>query len=416
MSKTKSYDIDKHIVYDAYLRVKANKGSPGIDKLSIEGFEEKLKDNLFKIWNRMSSGSYFPSPVMTVEIPKSNGGTRKLGIPTVGDRIAQMVAKMYLEPKIEKIFHKNSYGYRPGKSAHQAVGQARKRCWKYKWVVDMDIKGFFDNIDHDLMMAMVEKHTTCQWLLLYIKRWLKAPAQLEDGTIIQRDMGTPQGGVISPLLANIFLHHAFDSWITENHPQVLFERYADDIICHCQTENEARQMKSLIEQRLAEFKLKLHPEKTKIVYCRIGNQKSNYPEQSFDFLGFTFCTRTARNKYGKLFNNFLPAISDKSKDRIKQKIREWKIHLRSDLSLDDIAEYINPTVRGWINYYGAFSGSKLYQIGRQINFSLAKWARRKYKKLKSRNTRAFKWLDKTIENRSNLFVHWELKSILNAGK
>jgi RNA-directed DNA polymerase len=228
LDKTKPFDISKHVVWEAYLHVKANRGAAGIDEQSIADFEKDLKKNLYKIWNRMSSGSYFPPPVRTVSIPKSSGGLRKLGIPTVGDRIAQMVVKLYLEPGVEGDFHPDSYGYRPGKSALEAVGQARERCWKYDYLIDLDIKGFFDNLEHSLIMRAVKKHTNCEWMLLYIERWLKAPAQLEDGTQVERDRGTPQGSVISPVLANLFMHHAFDKWMQENHPYSPFERYADD--------------------------------------------------------------------------------------------------------------------------------------------------------------------------------------------
>ena len=238
MSQAKPFCISKWEVWEAYKRVKANKGAAGVDEQTIEDFEKRLKKNLYKIWNRMSSGSYFPPPVRTVKIPKANGGERKLGIPTVSDRIAQQVVKSRLEPEVDRLFHADSYGYRPGKSAWDAVGRARERCWRYDWVLDLDIKGFFDNIDQNLLMRAVKKHAKDQWNILYIERWLKAPMQEEDGRLVPRERGTPQGGVASPLLANRFLHYAFDRWLATNYPQVVFERFADDVIVHCRTEGK----------------------------------------------------------------------------------------------------------------------------------------------------------------------------------
>jgi RNA-directed DNA polymerase len=203
LKQAKSFDISKQVVWEAYQRVKANRGSAGVDAQSIQDFEVDLKDNLYKLWNRMASGSYFPPPVRRVEIPKKDGGLRPLGIPTVSDRIAQMVVKMMFEPEVEPYFHPDSYGYRPGKSAIQAVGMVRGRCWRYNWVVDLDIRGFFDNMDHDLLMRAVRKHTDCKWIRLYIERWLKAPVQMGDGSLVNRDKGTPKGGVISPLLVEV---------------------------------------------------------------------------------------------------------------------------------------------------------------------------------------------------------------------
>jgi RNA-directed DNA polymerase len=287
MSKAKPFCISKQEVWEAYKRVKANKGAAGVDEQSIAGFEKRLKRNLYKIWNRMSSGSYFPPPVRTVKIPKANGGERKLGIPTVSDRIAQMVVKSRLEPEVDPLFHPDSYGYRPGKSALDAVGQARQRCWRHDWIVDLDIKGFFDNIDQNLLMRAVKKHAKEKWVVLYIERWLQAPIQEEDGQLIQRGRGTPQGGVASPLLANLFLHYAFDRWIAATYPHVRFERYADDAIVHCRTEVEAQQVRAAIAARFEECRLELHPEKTKIVYCKDDDRRRTYPNEKFDFLGYS---------------------------------------------------------------------------------------------------------------------------------
>ncbi len=298
MNKAKPFCISKWEVWEAYKLVKANKGAAGVDGQSIAEFEEDVKDNLFKIWNRMSSGSYFPPPVRRVDIPKDNGRTRPLGIPTVADRIAQTVVKRYLEPILEEYFHPDSYGYRPGKSAREAIGVARQRCWRYDWVLDLDIKRFFDSIDHGLLMRAVRKHTDCKWVLLGIERWLKAPVQLEDGSLIYRDKGTPQGGVISPLLANLFLHYTFDMWMKRQNPRIPFERYADDVICHCRSKDKAEGLRKSIEGRLAECRLELNSQKTKIVYCKDDDRRGNYPEQKFDFLGFTFRPRRAKKSKG----------------------------------------------------------------------------------------------------------------------
>ena len=416
MSKAKPFNISKRVVFEAYKRVKANRGAAGVDKESITDFEKDLKDNLYKIWNRMSSGSYFPPPVRVVEIDKKGGGQRRLGVPTVADRIAQMVAKIYFEPEIECIFHPDSYGYRPNKSALDAVGMARKRCWRYDWVLDLDIKGFFDNISHELLMRAVGKHTQCKWLLLYIERWLKAPMQLADGTLISRDKGSPQGSVISPLLSNLFLHYAFDEWMRRNHRDIPFERYADDILVHCKSERQARWMKSAIEGRLAECQLELHPEKTKIVYCKDHNRRGNYPNEKFDFLGFTFRARTAVGRNGIFFVSFLPAVSDQAVKSIRAKIRSWQIHRSSDKSLKDLAGILNPQIQGWINYYGRFYKSALSPIFKQLNRSLQSWAMRKYKKLRGRKRRAYHWLGRIAKQMRYLFAHWRLGVTPSAGR
>lgn len=263
MSKTKSFSISKQAVWDSYLKVKSNQGAAGIDQCSIAAFEDDLKNNLYKIWNRMSSGSYIPPPVLRVEIPKGDGKMRPLGIPTVADRIAQMVVKNHLEPELEAVFHPDSFGYRPKRSARQAVSLVRKRCWKHDWVIDLDIKGFFDNIPHDLMMRAVKKHTKERWVWLYVERWLKAPVQTRAGDIEERTLGTPQGGVISPLLANLFLHYAFDHWMQSSYPANPFERYADDSVVHCDSKVQAMELKTEIAKRMVRCGLELHPEKTK---------------------------------------------------------------------------------------------------------------------------------------------------------
>ena len=416
MSKAKPFNISKRVVLEAYERVKANKGAAGVDKESITDFEKDLKDNLYKIWNRMSSGSYFPPPVRVVEIDKKGGGRRRLGVPTVADRIAQMVAKINFEPEIEGIFHPDSYGYRPNKSALDAVGMARKRCWRYDWALDLDIKSFFDNISHELLMRAVGKHTGCKWLLLYIERWLKAPMQLADGTLISRDKGSPQGSVISPLLSNLFLHYAFDEWMRRNHKDIPFEQYADDILVHCKSERQAGWIKSVIESRLAECQLELHPEKTKIVYCKDQIRRGNYPNEKFDFLGFTFRARTAVGRNGIFFVSFLPAVSDQAVKSIRAKIRSWRIHRNSDKSLKDLAGILNPQIQGWINYYGRFYKSALSPIFKQLNRSLQRWAMRKYKKLRGRKRRAYHWLGRIAKQMRYLFAHWRLGVTPSAGR
>ena len=340
-----------------------------------------------------------------MEISKDGTRRRKLGIPTVADRIAQMVGKIYLEPSIEPHFHSDSYGYRPGKSAIQAVGKARERCWRNNWVLDLDIKGFFDNLDHEITMMLVRKHTDCQWITLYIERWLKAPAQLEDGTLYQRTKGTPQGGVISPLLANLYLHYAFDEWMQNNYSTIPFERYADDIIVHCRSEKQALWIKTQIKERLAEFKLELHPKKTKIVYCKDGKRKGNYENEKFDFLGFEFRPREVKNKYGKYFLGFNPAVSKTAIKGMYQQIRDWRLHRQTRSTLEEIVRNINPIVLGWINYYGSYCRSALHPILNHIDWKLVKWAIRKYKRMKGSQRRATKWLNRIKRKEPNLFVY-----------
>lgn len=407
MSQAKAFDISKFVVLKAYEYVKANKGSEGVDDITIEEFGKDLKDNLYKIWNRMSSGTYFPPPVRTVEIPKADGKKRKLGIPTVGDRIAQMVVKMYLEPEMDKQFHVNSYGYRPNKSAQDAIGIARKKCWEYDWVIDLDIKGFFDNMDHELVIKALKLHTDCKWILMYVERWLKAPSMMSDGSITERTKGTPQGGVISPLLANLFMHYAFDEWMNRNHSSNPFERYADDIVIHCETEKEAVELLAKIKNRLLECKLEVHPDKTKIIYCKDDDRNGDFPNIKFDFLGYTFKAREAKNrKSGKLFRGFLPAVGEKASKKIREKLVGMRIHSATEKSLKEIAQESNPVIRGWINYYGAFYKSALDDVLESINERLVKWAVKKYKRFQGSMVKARKWLSKIKIRDPKLFAHW----------
>ena len=407
MDKTKSYDISKHVA-EAFQRVKANKGAAGIDDESLEAFEANLKNNLYKIWNRMSSGSYFPPAVKAVEIPKKSGGKRILGVPTVADRVAQMVAKIYFEPTVEPYFHPDSYGYRPGKSAVDAIAITRQRCWRNDWVFEFDIKGLFDNIDHQLLMKAVRKHTDNPWVILYIQRWLKASFQMPDGTIKERTKGTPQGGVISPVLANLFLHYASDMWMVRNHPTKSFARYADDGIAHCRSLKEAEQLRNSLKERFAECGLELHPEKTCIVYCKDDDRRGEYPETKFDFLGYTFRPRRSKNKYGKHFINFTPAISNKAKTAIRQTIRGWRIHLKPDKTIEDLSRMFNPIIRGWINYYGRFYKSEMYSILRHVDRALVRWVRKKYKRYRNHQRRATYWLGKIANREPKLFAHWQM--------
>ena len=347
MSEAKPFAIPKRAVWEAYKRVRANGGAAGVDDQSIAEFGEDLSNNLYKLWNRLSSGSYFPPPVRRVEIPKSDGGTRPLGIPTVADRMAQAVVKQHLEPLLEPYFHVDSYGYRPGKSAIQAIDVARQRCWRYDWVLDLDICAFFDTLDHELLLRAVRKHTDCKWVLLYVERWLKAPMQAEDGTLHPREKGTPQGGVISPLLANLYLHYAFDRWMGQTHPHIPFERYADDVICHCRSEEEAQHLGEQVADRLAACGLELNRRKTRLVYCQDSNRRGQYPEISFDFLGYTFRPRRSKGPRGP-FVSFSPAVSRLALKAMHRTLRQWRLHRRTDKKLSDLAHMFNPIMRGWL--------------------------------------------------------------------
>ncbi|WP_055495720.1 group II intron reverse transcriptase/maturase [Streptomyces sp. TP-A0356] len=410
MSGSKPFEISKHVVWEAYRRVKANGGAAGVDGESIEQFEADLKGNLYKLWNRLSSGSYFPPPVRMVEIPKPQGrGARVLGVPTVADRIAQTVVAMVLEPEVEPVFHPDSYGYRPRRSALDALAVCRERCWRRDWVVDIDIRGFFDNLDHDLVLKAVAHHTDQRWILLYVERWLKAPLQQDGGALVARDRGSPQGSAISPLLANLFMHYAFDAWMARTFPAVRFERYCDDMVVHCRTEAEAHRVREAIGERLAQCGgLQLHPDKTRIVYCKDGKRCGSYEHTSFTFLGYTFRSRKVRTRSGSYFFSFNPAISDEAAKRIRARIRSWRLHLRSGSSLADLAREINPIVRGWIGYYGRFYPSELVKSLKRINHYLMRWAMQKYKRLRRRRMRAWDGLGKAARLYPGLFAHWKL--------
>jgi RNA-directed DNA polymerase len=403
----KPFAISKRLVWEAWRRVVANRGAEGVDEESIQAFEANLRGNLYKLWNRMSSGSYVPPPVKAVEIPKRKGGSRVLGVPTVADRVAQTVAYLYLEPEVEPIFHSDSYGYRPGRSAHDALAVCRERCWKYDWVLDLDLKSFFDSLDHSLVLKAVAHHTDLRWILLYVERWLKAPVQLEDGTLRQRDRGSPQGSAVSPVLANIFLHYALDLWLTREFPAVRFERYADDAILHCKSKAQAQLVLDAIIERLAQVGLELNLDKTRIVYCKDSNRSGSHEHERFDFLGYTFRPRLARSRAGEKFVSFIPAVSDDAAKAIRRRVKRWRLHLWSGQDLADLAQEINPTVRGWINYYGRFYRTELILTLKGINVYLVRWAMRKHKRLRGRPRRASRFLAAIANREPGLFAHWE---------
>jgi RNA-directed DNA polymerase len=408
MNATKPFTIDKWQVYEAYKAVKANAGSAGVDRQTLDDFEADLKGNLYRIWNRMSSGCYFPEPVKAVAIPKKSGGERILGVPTVTDRVAQTVVKQVIEPIIEAKFLPDSYGYRPGRSALEAIGVTRERCWRYDWVLEFDVKGLFDNIDHARLLRALRKHVACEWAMLYIGRWLTAPLQLADGTRVQRTRGTPQGGVVSPMAANLFMHYAFDVWMTRTSPDTPWCRYADDGLVHCRSEQEAQAIKAALEARLRQCGLELHPDKTKIVYCKDGERKGTYPNTQFDFLGYTFRPRLVKNrKRNSMFVSFTPAVSNSALKSMRQTTRQLNYRNRTNLSLVDIARLHNPILRGWLGYYGRFCPSAMYPVLRHFNRTLVAWAMKKFKRLKGHPIRASHFLKSLAAKCPYLFVHWQ---------
>ena len=402
----KPFDISKWEVRRAWEKVRANKGAPGVDEVTLAAFEADLKNNLYKVWNRMSSGSYFPPPVLAVEIPKADGGTRMLGVPSVADRVAQTVVAARIEAVVEPVFHQDSYGYRPGRSALDAVGAARQRCWEYDWVIDLDVQKFFDSVRWDLIVKAVEAHVRLPWVVLYVKRWLAAPVQMPDGTLAQRDRGTPQGSAVSPVIANLFMHYAFDTWLAREFPDCPFERYADDVVVHCRTEERARQVLAALDERMGQVGLRLHPDKTRIVYCRDGKRRRRYDGPvSFDFLGYTFRARSLSGKRGR-FTGFAPAASGKALTRMSETVSSWRLHRHVNLSWAELARWIGPVIRGWMNYYGRYYRSALYRLLGRINHHIMKWLRAKYRRL-----RAFKALwaawDRVITQYPRALPHWQ---------
>jgi RNA-directed DNA polymerase len=416
MTTSKPYTIDKQVVWAAYQQVKRNRGAAGVDGESIVAFEAKLEDNLYTLWNRMSSGSYFPPPVRQVEIPKGDGRVRTLGIPTVADRIAQTVVTKYLEPVVEPKFHRDSYGYRPGRSALQAIGVCRERCWREDWVIDLDIQSFFDSLPHDLLLKAVRHQTDLAWIPLSIERWLKAPLQEADGTLVARTQGSPQGAAVSPLLANLYLHYAFDRWMQQHAPQIRFERYCDDIVVHCHSEHQAARLLAQITARLADCGLVVNQEKTRIVYCQDDRRGGSGKHTQFDFLGYTFRARPCKDRRsGTSFLGFTPAISDQAQRRISREIRGWHLHRWSDRSLNDLAERINPVVRGWHTYYGRYYPSAMSPILARLNTYLVRWAQRKYARLQTHPRRAWQLLADVATREPRLFVHWAVGQRPRAG-
>lgn len=413
MSDSKSYEISKHDVMNAWLNVKKNKGSGGVDGVDLISFEKKLKKNLYKLWNRMSSGSYFPQAVKRVEIPKGDGTTRPLGIPTVSDRIAQEVVRAKLEPIFEPKFHKDSYGFRTGKSAHQAIDICRKRNLDYNWTIDLDIKSYFDTIDHELLITALEKHITESWMLLYVKRWLDAEVMLPDGSKIKPLAGTPQGGVISPLLANIFLHYVFDMWLARNHSSVKFERYADDIIIHCRTRKEAEDVLESCTKRFDDCKLTLHPDKTHIVYNKDSyRNKENYPITSYTFLGFEFRARCLRKRRSKrVFSRFISGTSRKAKKSVRKKLKEKLSRRTITQTPESVAKSVNELLRGWLNYFNPFSTmADLSYTSFYIKVRFTNWIQRKYRWSRRK---AQRWLTLTLRKNPEFIVLPKHRSAYN---
>ena len=404
----KPFRIEKRRVYEAYKAVKSNQGAAGVDGETLEIFEKDLAGNLYNLWNRMSSGTYFPPPVRAVSIPKKSGGERVLGVPTVSDRIAQMVVKQMIEPDLDSLFLPDSYGYRPGKSALDAVGATRQRCWKYDWVLEFDIKGLFDNLPHDLLLKAIRKHVKCKWALLYIERWLAVPME-KNGEIIERARGTPQGGVVSPILSNLFMHYAFDLWMTRTHPDLPWCRYADDGLVHCRSEHQAEALMAELDSRLAACGLQMHPTKTKIVYCKDQRRQGKYPNVMFDFLGYQYRPRRVANtQQDEFFCGYTPAVSPAALKTMRATIKSLNIPRQTPRTLAEIAQQLNPLLRGWIAYYGRFSRSALSTLADYVNQKLRAWIMRKFKRFQSHKTRASLFLRKLARGNPGLFVHWKV--------
>jgi group II intron reverse transcriptase/maturase len=404
----KTVPIEMEQVEAAYKKVRKGGKSAGIDNESWPEFEKNLENNLYVIWNRLSSGSYHPQAVREAEIPKKDGKKRKLGIPTLRDRIAQQVVKEYMEKNIDKLFHENSYGYRPLKSAHQALEQVKQNCYKYDWVIDLDISKFFDEIDHELMMKAVTHVEKETWVKLYVDRWLKMPIQKPDGTIVEKQgKGTPQGGVISPLLSNLYLHYSLDAWLSKHYPSISFVRYADDAIIHCHTKAEAAEVLESVIQRLKEVKLRVNEEKTRIAYCKDYRRKEKQEIVKFDFLGFSYQPRARKSKLdGKLFTAFTPEISKANQKRIREEINNVNLLKFTYATAIDIAERLNPKLRGWIGYYGLYSKHRLRFTLMTVDLKLIKWIKKKFKI--SGKRAAYRKLTLMKQETPNLFYHWQM--------
>jgi group II intron reverse transcriptase/maturase len=406
--ETKSIPITQEMVLSAYKKVRKNKGSAGIDDESLEMFEENLSDNLYITWNRLSSGSYHPSSVREVEIPKDEGRKRKLGIPTVRDRICQQVVKDYLEERFEAEFSEHSYGYRPMKNTHQALTAVRKNVREYAWVIDMDISGFFDNMSHELLMKAVDRHVEEKWVKMYITRWLESPIEdRKQNKRYREGKGTPQGGVISPLLANLFLHYAFDKWFGIKYPHLKFVRYADDIVVHCNRQEEAENVLKSIRERLKECRLELNENKTKVVYCKNAKRKQRFATVRFDFLGFSFQPRPTLNRVDReMFLGYDCAISKKSEKKIVEIIRKTEFHRWTGSDIYRIAEYFNPMISGWINYFGCIGKREMQYVFHIFHRRLIKWACNRFRRFYRSRRQAWNWLMQIAKSQPYLFVHW----------
>lgn len=403
----KTVPIEYYDVAKAYQKVRKGGKAVGIDQESWADFDKEPERNLYVIWNRLASGSYHPQPVREVEIPKKDGSKRKLGIPTLRDRIAQQVVKDYMEKRIDKLFHENSYGYRPLKSAHQAIEQVRQNTFGFDWVLDMDISKFFDEVDHDLTLKAVSHVMEEKWVLMYVERWLKMPVQKQDGTVEPKQgKGTPQGGVISPLLANLYLHFAMDKWLSNHYPTVRFVRYADDVVIHCSTHQQAEQVKEALINRLAEVKLKVNESKTHIAYCKDYRRKESHEKVKFEFLGFSYQPRARKSKRGgKNFMAFTAEISPTNKKRIIQTIRELGVWRDTRVEIQSIAAQLNAKLRGWINYYGLYSKRSLRIALVKVEERLVKWLKKKHKA----GTRKARAKLKVIRRENpELFYHWKI--------
>lgn len=404
----KTVPVTQAMVQEAYRCVKKKAQRVYKNSERSEKRKKSLKDDLYILWNRLASGSYYPPPVREVSIPKARGkGERKLGIAPLTDKVGQMVIKQLIEPRFEELFTPSSYGYRPGRSAREALGEVRKNCWKYDWVVDLDIKGFFDEIDHELLMRAVSKSVKEKWIQMYIQRWLEAPIEDTEGKKRNREgKGTPQGGILSPLLANIYLHYSLDKWLSNNHPTIKFVRYADDIVIHCKSEAEAEELLRAVRKRLSECKLRVNEEKTKIVYCKDGKRKERYGVCKFDFLGYSFQPRRIYHPTYKVNVGFLPAISQQSISKILHKIRETKELRKTEVNLARIASVLNEQLRGWIKYYSYYRGYQLKKVFRGLDERLKKWLQKKYKGLKGSARRAMQMLKNIYKSMPYLFEHW----------
>jgi RNA-directed DNA polymerase len=404
-ASAKSFDISKMEVWDAWVKVSGNKGAPGVDGVSIEEFGKDLENNLYRVWNRMSSGTYFPPEVRAVAISKNSpgGGVRILGVPTVADRVAQTVVAGHLMARVEPVFHEDSYGYRPGRSALDAVAVCRERCWRFDWVVEFDIAKFFDSVPWDKIVAVVEAHTDARWVVLYVRRWLAAGLRLPDGSTSERREGTPQGSAVSPVLANLLLHYVFDMWMVREFPDCPFERYADDGVVHCRTLVRAQQVLAALGKRMSEVGLELHPDKSGIVYCKDGKRRGDFPQIEFTFLGFTFRPRSAMSKHGTFFTGFLPAVSRQALKRMSVRVRAWRLHRWTGSEVSDLARMINPVVRGWMAYYGRFYRTVLYPLLDRINIYLMRWIRKKYRVGRKQ---AVERLIRGYAARRRYFAHW----------